>query len=267
MNLATARSTLRSKEIGLRKVLGAGQSSIIKQFIGESIFITFLAIILACQLVQIILPTFNLIAEQELTFSLLDKDVLLGIITLLLITGLIAGSYPALYLSSFRPIIILKGMIIKGKSGVVFRRVSVVFQFSLSIILIIGTIIIFKQQFYLLNKDIGFEKDGVVSIRMQGEVNNKFNTIKPLLLQHPNIDFVSRSAHSPLMIGSNTGGITWDGSEETTDLLIGFSAADYDYEKTLGMEMVEGRFFSSEYGTDSLAVVLNENTVKLDGNR
>jgi len=265
MNLATAKSTLRSREIGLRKVLGAGRKNIIAQFFGESILTTILAMIVALMLVYTILPTFNVIADRELTFNLLDKDVITGIVTLVIITGLIAGSYPALYLSSFRPIIILKGMVIKGKSGAIFRKSLVVFQFSLSIILIIGSIIIYKQQKYLLTKDIGMEKENVIMIGMQGEVNNKYNSFKLQLLQNTYIQSVSRASHLPIMIGSNTGGMTWEGREDDKDILIGFTFVDLDYQEALGMKMAEGRFFSKEFGTDSSAVVLNENAVKVMG--
>lgn len=262
MNLATAKSTLRSKEIGLRKVLGAGRKNIISQFFGESLLTAFLAMIVALFLVQLILPAFNLIAERELSFNFWDGEIIIGIIILMILTGLIAGSYPALYLSSFRPITILKGTVVKGKSGAIFRKSLVVFQFSLSIILIIGSIIIYNQQKYLLTKDIGIDKENVFVIRMQGEVNNKFTSLKPLLLQNPQIESVSRSSHIPIMIGSNTGSITWDGRDDDNDLLVGFTTVDNDFEKAVGFEMVEGRFFSDEFGTDSSKVVLNESAVK-----
>ncbi len=263
MNLATAKSTLRSREIGLRKVLGAGRKNIITQFFGESLLTAFLAMIVALIIVKLILPTFNLIAERELTFNFLNTGIISGIIILIIITGLMAGSYPALYLSSFKPIIILKGMVVKGKSGAIFRKSLVVFQFSLSIILIIGSIIIYNQQKYLLSKDIGLEKENVIVVRMQGEVNNKYTSFKPLLLQNPYIESVSRSSHLPIMIGSNTGSITWENRDDDNDILIGFTFVDTDIEKAIGFKMAEGRFFSSDYGTDSTAVVLNENAVKV----
>ena len=263
MNLATAKSTLRSKEIGLRKVFGAGRKNIIAQFYGESLLTTIFAMITALILVQIVLPTFNIIADRELSFNLLDKDVIIGIIVLILITGIIAGSYPAIYLSSFKPIAILKGMVVKGKSGAIFRKSLVVFQFSLSIILIIGSIIIYNQQKYLLKKDIGLERKNVIVINMRGEVNNKFSTLKSLLLQNLNVETVARGAHLPIMIGSNTGSMTWEGRDDDNDILIGFTTVDYDFDKALGMQMTEGRFFSKEYGTDSMAVILNESAAKV----
>jgi len=265
MNLVTAKSTLRSREIGLRKVFGARRKNIIAQFFGESILTTILAMIVALILVQIMLPSFNLIAERELIFNFADTDIIAGLIILIIITGLISGSYPALFLSSFKPISILKGTVVKGKSGAIFRKSLVVFQFSLSIILIIGSIIIFNQQKYLLNKDIGIERENVITITMQGEVNNKFDAIKPLLLQNPNIASVSRASHLPIMIGSNTGGMTWEGREDDNDVLIGFTFVDLDYQEALGMKMAEGRFYSKEFGTDSAAVVINENAVKVMG--
>lgn len=265
MNLATARSAKRSKEIGLRKVMGANRKHIVNQFIGESVFTAFLSLIVAILLVTLILPSFNLITEKELVFDFSDPVIIGSLILLTLSTGLIAGSYPALYLSSFRPIIVLKGALAKGKSGATFRKVLVVFQFTLSIVLIIGTIIIFKQLHFIQNKDIGLENDNVIYITMRGEVNAKFNTIKPLWLNNPKIEYVSRAHNLPFMVGGNSSSMKWDGKSEDEDILISFDFVDYDYEKTMGMEMIEGRYFSDEYGTDSASVILNENAVKTMG--
>lgn len=265
MNLATARSAKRSKEIGLRKVMGANRKHIINQFVGESVFTSFLSLIVAVLLVTLILPSFNLFTEKELIFDFADPVIVGGLIVLTLFTGIIAGSYPALYLSSFKPISVLKGFAIKGKSGATFRKTLVVFQFTLSIVLIIGTIIIFKQLSFIQNKDIGLRNENVIFIVMRGEVNSKFETFKPMLLANPKIESVSRTNSLPFRIGSNTGGINWDGKSEEEDILIGFSFADYDFVKTMGMEMAQGRYFSREYGTDSTAVVINENAAKIMG--
>lgn len=265
MNLATARSAKRSKEIGLRKVMGANRKHVVNQFIGESVFTSFLSLFVAILLVSLILPSFNLFTEKELVFSFADPIIIGGLLALTLFTGLIAGSYPALYLSSFRPIVVLKGFTSKGKSGAMFRKVLVVFQFTLSIILIIGTIIIFKQLSFIQNRDIGLQNDNVIYIRMRGEVNEKFEVLKPMLLTNPKIEYVSRTSSLPFMVGSNTGSISWDGKAEEEDILIGFSSVDYDFEKTMGMKMAEGRYFSEEFGTDSSAVVINENAAKVMG--
>lgn len=265
MNLATARSAKRSKEIGLRKVMGANRKHVVNQFIGESIFTSFLSLFVAILLVSLILPSFNLITEKELVFSFADPIIVGGLLALTLFTGLIAGSYPALYLSSFRPIVVLKGFISKGKSGAMFRKVLVVFQFTLSIVLIIGTIIIFKQLSFIQDRDIGLQNDNVIFMRMRGEVNEKFEVLKPMLLTNPKIEYVSRTSSLPFMVGSNTGSISWDGKAEEEDILIGFSSVDYDFEKTMGMNMAEGRYFSEEYGTDSSTVVINENAAKVMG--
>jgi len=265
MNLATARSAKRSKEIGLRKVMGANRKHVVSQFIGESIFTSFLSLFVAILLVSLILPTFNLFTEKELVFSFADPIIVGGLLALTLFTGLIAGSYPALYLSSFRPIVVLKGFTSKGKSGAMFRKVLVVFQFTLSIVLIIGTIIIFKQLSFIQDRDIGLQNDNVIFIKMRGGVNEKFEVLKPMLLTNPKIEYVSRTSSLPFMVGSNTGSISWDGKAEEEDILIGFSSVDYDFEKTMGMNMAEGRYFSEEYGTDSSTVVINENAAKVMG--
>ncbi len=265
MNLATARSVKRSKEIGLRKVMGANRKHVVNQFIGESIFTSFLSLFVAILLVSLILPSFNLFTEKELVFSFADPIIVGGLLALTLFTGLIAGSYPALYLSSFKPIVVLKGFVSKGKSGAMFRKVLVVFQFTLSIVLIIGTIIIFKQLSFIQDRDIGLQNDNVIFIKMKGGVNEKFEVLKPILLTNPKIEYVSRTSSLPFMVGSNTGSISWDGKAEEEDILIGFSSVDYDFEKTMGMNMAEGRYFSDEYGTDSSTVVINENAAKVMG--
>ncbi len=265
MNLATARSAKRSKEIGLRKVMGANRKHLVNQFIGESIFTSFLSLFVAILLVYLILPSFNVFTEKELVFDFADPVIIGGLIALTLITGMIAGSYPALYLSSFRPIIVLKGFASKGKSGAMFRKVLVVFQFTLSIVLIIGTIIIFKQLSFIQDRDIGLQNDNVIYIRMRGEVNEKFEVLKPMLLTNPNIEYISRTSSLPFMIGSTTGSIGWDGKAEEEHIQLSFSSVDYDFEKTMGMKMAEGRYFSEEFGTDSSAVVINENAAKVMG--
>lgn len=265
MNLATARSSKRSKEIGLRKVMGAYRKHVINQFLGESVLTAFLALIIAILMVNLILPSFNTLTEKDMVFNFTDPIVLGGLIGLTILTGVFAGSYPALFLSSFRPIIVLKGAINKGKSGSLFRKVLVVFQFTLSIALIISTIIITKQLYFIQNKDIGMRNENVIFLRMQGEVNSKFETVKPLLLQNPKIEHISRCNQLPFMIGSNSGSIGWDGKTEEEDVLVGFTFVDVDFEKVMSMEVLEGRYFSSEYGTDSSAAVLNENAVKVMG--
>jgi len=265
MNLSTARSSLRSKEIGLRKVLGAIRTNIISQFMGESGFITLLSVCLACIIVIIVLPTFNHITNKELEFSLLDPLIISSLIILTILTSIIAGSYPAIYLSSFKPIAVLKGSLNKGRSGILFRRILVVFQFTLSIGLIIGTIIIQKQLSYIQTKEIGIDKEKVVILRIKKEANQKFDALKASLLQNPIISFVSRSGELPINIGSNSGGFSWEGKEESQNTPIGFLTADVDFEKTNGLKMVYGRFFSKEFGTDSSAVVINESAAKLMG--
>ena len=265
INLATARSAKRSKEIGLRKVVGANRKQVATQFIGESIFTSFLSLFVAILLVSLILPSFNLFTEKELIFDFADPIIVGSLIALTLFTGMIAGIYPALYLSSFRPIIVLKGFSSKGKSGSMFRKILVVFQFTLSIVLIIGTIIIFKQLSFIQDRDIGLQNDNVIFIRMKGEVNEKFELLKPILLTNPKIEYISRTSSLPFMVGSSTGSISWDGKAEEENIQLSFSSVDYDFEKTMGMKMAEGRYFSEEFGTDSSAVVINENAAKVMG--
>ncbi len=265
MNLSTARSTIRAKEIGLRKVMGARRKQIINQFVGESVLLSFCALVVALLIVSFILPSFNLITEKELVLDFSDPVIVLGLLILTLFTGFIAGSYPALYLSSFKPIMVLKGFVSRGKFGANFRRILVVFQFTLSVMLIIGTIIIYKQLNYVMDKDIGLRKDNVIYTGLQRGMSKKFDVIKSLLIQNPGIQHVSYTNHLPFMVGSNTSSIRWPGKLKDQDFLIGFTHVGKDFAKTMGITIKEGRFFEKGYGTDSISVVLNENAVKVMG--
>lgn len=267
MNLATARSTTRSREVGMRKVVGAKRSGLIRQFFTESVFFAFAALLLAILLVELLLPVFNNLAGKEMVVNLFGNPILLiGILVITLFTGLISGSYPALLLSSFQPIHVLKGKFKTGNSKSLFRKVLVVTQFSLSLILIIGTLIVYQQLDYMKNKKLGYNKENLVYTVMRGDFLKKYDAVKAELLENPNILSVTRSATLPTYgnVFSNSKW-RWKGQNPKEEVLMHGNFVDYDYFKTFGMKITQGRSFSKEFSTDQTAVMLNEEAVKRMG--
>ncbi|MGD2091040.1 MAG: ABC transporter permease [Candidatus Aminicenantes bacterium] len=267
MNLATARSATRGKEVGMRKVVGANRSGLIRQFFTESVFIAFAALILAILLVELLLPVFNDLAGKEMVLDLLGNPIIfIGILAITLFTGLISGSYPALLLSSFRPIKVLKGKFATGDSKSLFRKVLVVTQFSLSLVMIIGTFVVYQQLGFMKNKKLGYNKENLVYAVMREDFLKKYATIKNHLLQHPGILGVTRSASIPSYgnVFSNSKW-RWKGQNPKEEILMHGNFVGYDYFKTFGMEITQGRGFSKEFPTDQTGVVLNEEAVKRMG--
>jgi putative ABC transport system permease protein len=265
MNLATARSIKRSREIGLRKTLGASRKQIIIQFFSESILLTLFSFVLAMGLVYCLLPAFNQLADKELAFNLLNGKIILGLLGLLLLIAFLSGSYPALYMASFKPMSVLREFSSGGTKSLLFRRVLVVFQFAISVILIICTIVIVKQLDYIHEKDLGFNNENVLAISMRGNSTENFDVLKNTFLENPNIISVTRANAIPFWIGSNSGGMDWEDKDSEDDLLIGFTYVDVDYPETIGVKMAEGRFFSKDIQSDTNAVILNQNAVKAMG--
>jgi predicted permease len=264
MNLSTARSSKRAREIGMRKVVGASRGEIIFQFLTDSLLLTFIAMIFSALLVVLILPAFNNLADSELSFNLLDPVNVLILLGVGLATGLLAGSYPAIFLSSFNPISVLKISNSGSKGSVLFRKILVVFQFSLSVILIIATIVIIRQQHFMQQKDLGIQTENVIYIDMGGNVKENYHAMKTELMREPSIVGVTRANTLPFRIGSNTGGFEWQDRDVDNDVLIGFSFAGYDYDDVLELEFKEGRYYSQEFATDtSNGIVVNESTVKI----
>lgn len=264
MNLSTARSSKRAREIGLRKVVGASRGKIIFQFLTDSLLLTFIAMIFSAMLVVLILPAFNSLADSELSFNLLDPVNILILLGVGLATGLLAGSYPAIFLSSFNPISVLKISNSGSKGSALFRKILVVFQFSLSVILIIATIVIIRQQHFMQQKDLGIQTENVIYIDMGGNVKENYHAMKTELMREPSIVGVTRANSLPFRIGSNTGGFEWQDRDVDNDVLIGFGFAGYDYDDVLELEFKEGRFYSQEFATDtSNGIVVNESTVKI----
>lgn len=267
MNLTTAHAARRAKEVGMRKISGAKRGQIINQFLGESLFLSFFSLIFAVCIVLVFLPAFNSLSGKELAF---DPSNSVGIFLILIVitvtTGILAGSYPAFFLSSFQPINILRN---SGKSGpkrMGFRRILVVIQFSLSIFLIIATIIVHEQLHFIQNSPLGFDRDHVVSIRLRGETAQSFPAVKNELLKNRQILSVTAANQLPTHILYSITGAYWEGKDPKDDVLFHFVTVDYDFIKTLNLQLVEGRAFSKEFQSDqTTAFILNEKAAEYIG--
>lgn len=265
MNLSTARSSLRAKEVGVRKTIGANRVQIFKQLLGESILLSFAALLLAGILIRLFLPGFNRLVEAQIQFNLDLQWVLLMAATAVL-TGILAGSYPALALSSFSIMRVLKG-VFKTEGGMPgIRKFLVTFQFAISIFMIIGMIIVGKQLKFMKSKDLGFNRENLLCLRLTGEINQNYDAIKSELLRNPDILSLCRTNHTLDQVRSTTSTttISWEGQSDDRDLgRIHVLSADQDFVKTFGIKMIEGRFFSEEFPSDRQeAVVLNQTAVR-----
>ena len=267
MNLATARSASRAQEVGMRKVVGAERRQLIRQFIGESIFFCSLAILLAVVLVELFLPVFNSLIGKSIRLHFLhDWEFFIGMVFLALVVGIISGSYPAFFLSSFQPVAVLKGSLKTEIKGSTLRRILVVFQFAASIVLVISTVVIYSQIEYIRNKKLGFNREQIVVLPVKDrELRQNHEPLKNELLQNPSILGCTASTWLPNNIRTNVGDTTWDGMEEGTDMQIFLLEADHDFIDVFGIELIEGRNFSREFSTDSRAYIINETARKIFG--
>jgi predicted permease len=265
MNLATARSANRAREVGLRKVVGALRQSLIGRFYGESLLTALLAGGVALALVILLFGPFNALAGKTIPVTaLLGAKFILGILAVTLVTGFIAGSYPALFLSSFQPVKVLKGSLAGAGKSALFRKALVVLQFSLSVLLIIGMGVVSRQVDYMRNKKLGYEKDQLIYLPLRGETAAGYAALKSEFLRNPRVLGVTASQQPPTSIGSNSWGADWDGKNPDDRFLIGISYADFDYTETMKIDIVAGRPFSREFATDNgQTFLVNEEVPKL----
>jgi putative ABC transport system permease protein len=265
MNLTTARSSIRINEIGIRKVCGGDRKDLIKQFLGESMGLALVALIGAVVLVRFLLPGFNSLAAKQLEFNILDNGALLaGLVLLAVFVGFIAGSYPALYFSSFQPERMLKNTSRAGSSRSGLRKTLIVTQFAASVLLIIATATIYKQIQFIRSKDLGFNKDQILVVRARQQLRANYNIIKERLLTNPDVLHVSAASSIPLSIGNNNP-VYWEGKGPDSYVRMNFVCVDYDYFETFDMGMSYGRSFSREYPTDQQNYIINEAALKLTG--
>jgi len=267
INLSTARSSTRAREIGMRKIVGAHKGLLVKQFMGESLLYAGISLVVALGLVELVLPGFNTLTGRSLELKLVDNPVVPALLMgILIVTGIIAGSYPALFLAAFKPITVLRGAWRGRRGGATFRKALVVSQFSLSIFLLIGTIIIGRQFDYFLNKDLGFDRENIVFAQLSTTLHEKYDTFRARLLQNPHISNVGASVQHIRDISSTIGKCDWEGKSAAQEFVLHFDWVGYDYIETMNMKMAAGRAFSRDFPADMTdAVILNERAVELMG--
>ncbi|MBN9298475.1 MAG: ABC transporter permease [Filimonas sp.] len=266
MNLATARSEKRAREVGVRKVLGAGKQMLIAQFIGEALVMALLSVVLAVLLVYLALPAFSKMVDKELTMQLFKPLHFGSLLAIGLVCGLFAGSYPAFYLSSFNPVAVLKGLKLKtGVKAIVFRKGLVIFQFAISIVLIICTTVIYQQIQHVKSRNLGYDKDHLLITPGYKSLVDHFPAVKSQLQQTGVVDNAALSDQYILNIGSNTGDFKWQGKDPNKQILIQLVNSGAGLFNTMGMKMKEGRDFYDASTVDSNNVVINEKLASLMG--
>ena len=268
MNLSTARSEKRAREVGVRKVLGAGKSKLVGQFIGESIILALISAVVAICATYVVLPAFNTLVEKQLSIRLFQPLHISALLAISLICGLVAGSYPAFYLSSFNPVAVLKGNRLKtnGSAGFI-RKGLVVVQFTISIILIISTIIIYQQINHAKNRSLGYDKENLIYLPLQGKLKEHFNAVKNDLVQTGIVKDAALSQSTILQLGSNTADFQWQGKDPDKQVLITVESVSPEYTSTMGMKLEKGRNFYSDIKSDSGNIIINQTLAKIIGGK
>ena len=264
MNLSTARSVKRAKEIGVRKVIGAVRSALMRQFLCEALLFTFLAVFISILLLTFLLPVFNDLTGKQIVPPFNDPVFWIRMLVLIIVTGCIAGSYPALLLSSFKPIAVLKSNLKLTPASGWFRKGLVVFQFTLSIIFIVGMIIISKQVSYIQTKNLGYHKNNLIYLPVNGTVTKNFSLFKSEALNIPGITDISQISQRPVQVVTTTGGVEWEGKAPNSIPNFTQVAVGYDFVKTMQAEIVYGRDFSKDF-SDSSNYLINETALKKIG--
>jgi putative ABC transport system permease protein len=266
MNLATARSEQRAKEVGVRKVMGAQRSALISQFIGESLVLSFFSMVLACLLAMVFLPWFNDLVGKKLSMGFHEPLQWLILLGITLLCGIVAGSYPSIFLSSFSPVVIFKGLRPTRNSGTVYvRKTLVVTQFVISTVLIISTLVIYKQIEHVKNRQLGFNKERLLYLTQKGKINQNLELIRQDLLQTGVVSHAASCNQRVMQLGNNTGGFEWKGKNPATDVLITTEYVSPDYLNTAGMQLAKGRDFNPDAPKDSNNVLINEALAKILG--
>ena len=269
MNLSTARASRRLKEVGVKKAIGARRFDLINQYMSESIILSLIALVVSIILVGILLPKFNQITGKQLTFNYNDS-LMIGLAAITILTGILAGSYPALYLSGFKPIAVLKGAGYSGKKGnsnreMWARKGLVVFQFTLSIILIVSVLVVYKQIEFIQNTNIGFEKDNVIVFPSEGKATQNIDLTLNELEKLPGVKDASASAHTFVNSGNYTTGLEWEGKNPDSDVRFTNITGYYNLVETMGIQIKEGRSFSKDFANDNEKLILNETAIEIMG--
>jgi ABC-type antimicrobial peptide transport system permease subunit len=265
MNLSTARSEKRSKEIGIRKVMGSARDQLVKQFLSESLLIVSISFLLALLIAQLCMPWFNTLAGKSMAIPYGNFIFILLVLAFILITSLLAGSYPALYLSSFNPVKVLKGIFHTGRGSSLARKALVVFQFATSVVMIIGTIVVFLQIQHAKNRPVGFDREGIIhiAIRTEGLAKADYNTLRNQLLATGAVQNMAISDFPVTGSMSADASLTWPGKDPALRPLVAMNSCSHDFPATNGFQFIEGRDFSRELTTDSSAVIVNELAARL----
>ena len=261
MNLTTAKSTRRAREVGMRKVVGAARNSLVAQFLGESVIMSLIGLILALVIIEVLLPEFRNMVNRELElYQLKNLDLIIGIPIFIIVVGILAGSYPAFYMSAFKPVNVLKGIFSGQKGSTGFRNILVLIQFAVSLVLIICTLVIYTQLRYIKSKDVGYQKENILVLQFTSEgFKNKYEILKANLKNIPGILSSSATSEIPGR------GFTSNGYQpEGYDQFLMFNAVDvdYDYVQTMGLQVLQGRAFSQEFPSDKGAYMINETLAK-----
>ncbi|MGZ5191809.1 MAG: FtsX-like permease family protein, partial [Flavisolibacter sp.] len=263
MNLATARSEKRAREVGVRKVLGAGKKMLILQFIGEAMLMSVIAVLVAIGIIYLVLPSFNELVEKKLYLALNNPVHNTALIAIALICGLVAGSYPSIYLSSFSPTSVLKGLKTRGSSAAWIRKGLVVIQFTISIVLIISTIIIYQQIQFAKNRDLGFNKDNLIQTNLDGNLKKNYRALKQDLIATGQVENTAMAMLNILWMGSSTSDFSWAGKDPSSKILVTQDFISPEYISTTGMKIKQGRDFNSDAKTDSLNIIVNQALAKM----
>lgn len=265
MNLSTARSEKRAREVGVRKAIGSARWQLISQFFGESFLVVLLSFLLAMVLVVLALPYFNEVADKKMT--VMWGNPLFWIVSLLfvILTSMVAGSYPALYLSSFQPVKVLKGTFRAGRYASLPRKVLVVLQFAVSVMLIIGTIIVYQQIQHAKNRPVGYDKQSLVTATSNDVLHGKFEVLRNELKSAGLVTEMAESTSPTTEVYNTNGGISWEGKDPNQSVDFPNSGVTYEFGKVIGWKVIQGRDFSREFATDSSAFILNESAVKFIG--
>jgi ABC-type antimicrobial peptide transport system permease subunit len=264
MNLSTARSERRAKEVGIRKTLGSNKRQLVMQFFSESVILALIAFVLSLISVFFILPSFNTLVDKQLRLDLSQPAFWLLALVIVIFTGMVAGSYPALYLSSFNPVKVLKGTLAVGKDAVLPRRILVVAQFAISILLISSTIIIYQQISYIKGRDMGYNPDNLIMVYSSGDVNKNYDVIKQELHKTGLVSAVTRTSSPVTAIWWKTGGPDYEGKRQDASIIFSALATDVDFTRTMGIKMLEGKDFTGA-PVDSSSMMLNKAAVAAMG--
>lgn len=266
MNLATARSSRRAREVGLRKVVGSRRAPLIAQFLSESVVLTLISLVLSIILLIALLPKFNVFAGKSFDLSILGSpSLLLSVLSVIIVAGIFGGSYPAFFLSRFSPVTVLKGEITQGSAGSMFRKILVVIQFTVSVIMIICTLVVFKQLNYLKKKDQGFNQENVLALQLNQGMIRKYPVLKQMLLENREIRFVT-STNTPIGEGSGKVIFNVETDQGMIQRGVNFAVVDHDFVDALGIKITKGRDFQQDMPSDTLiGVVVNETFVNRMG--